>query len=45
MMVLAKQDYTNKTQNLLAQRDTHRPITADPPNKDINLGLSGHKEA
>ena len=33
MVVLDKQDYTNKAQDLLAQRDTYRPLTANPTNK------------
>ena len=33
---IEEQDYTNKTQELVAQRDTHRTIMADPTNKHKN---------
>ena len=36
-MVLNNQDYINKAKDLLAQRDTHRPLTADPTNKHNKL--------
>ena len=32
MVVLDKQDYTNKDQDLLTQGDTYRPITVQPTN-------------
>ena len=33
IVVLNKQDCTNKAQDLLAQRDNYRPMIADPTNK------------
>ena len=33
MAVLDKQDYINKAKDLLAQRDTYRPLVAGPTNK------------
>ena len=33
MVVLDKQDYTNKAHDLLAQRNPYRPLTVDPTNK------------
>ena len=42
LLVVDKQDYTNKSQELLAQKDNYRPLTVDPTNKHknklINLG-------
>ena len=36
MVVLDKQDYTNTTQDHLAQRDTYRSLAADPMNNHKN---------
>ena len=32
MVSLDKQDYINKAQDLLSQKDTYRSVTADPTN-------------
>ena len=36
MVVLDKEDYINKSQDLLAQRDTYRPLVDDPTNEHKN---------
>ena len=36
MVVLVKEDFINKVQDLLAQRDTSRPLVADTTNKQKN---------
>ena len=40
MVVLEKQDYSNKAQDQLAQRDTYRPLVADSTNKHKNKLMS-----
>ena len=37
MVVLDKQDYINKTQYLISQKDTYRSITVDPSIKHDKL--------
>ena len=36
MMLLNKQDYINKAQDVLSKKDTYRPITVDPITKHGN---------
>ena len=36
MVVLDRQDYLNKIQDILAEKDTYRLITGDPSTKDKN---------
>ena len=36
MLVLDKQDYLNKTQDLLVDKDTYKPITGDPTSRYKN---------
>ena len=36
MVVLDKQDYLNKVQNLLADKDIYEPITEDPTSMHKN---------
>ena len=49
MVLLDKQDYINKVDDLLAQRETYSPLVADPTNKHktnspTHLGLVMHRE-
>ena len=37
MLGLDRQGYINKAKDLLVQRDTYRPLSADPTNKHKNI--------